>query len=400
MTSMTRSNAIAAADKILKQRSFSKEDKARAETLITYATALPPDDAGDVRQRVAELAQERQTSQDFNNAFNRYLVSGEEGCSMRELQLLQQRQAEKRDMTSGAGNYPGSPSGYLTSTLFEAEVWMALQQYDRLFDDNVVSWFTSGRGGPWQIPMDNDLAASAVIVSQDTASPPVDLGPLGQVSFPTAPTWRSGALRASVELDQDSAIALPKFLSEAFAKRFARGIGASFVAALVASSASSGQTVIGDDSQTSPNPTSQVGYRDLLNLIESVDPAHGANPGAGWVCNFSTLISLLALRDKQNRPMLPVAHNDKGDFLIFERPVFLCPSMQSMGAGNIPLMYGDLKRFCARRVLGSLWLLRSQERYLEMGQVLFEGYVRCNGVLAVDGNVASPSYPILYLQQP
>lgn len=403
---MTRSEAIAAADRILKQRAFTKEDRARADTLITYAMALPPDDGGAAMQsRALELAREfppepKQTPDDYKRAFRSYLAYGKH-APLRALQLLEQRRQEQRDMDSGAGAYPGSGSGYFVTTLFENQLWSILKAYDRLFDQDVVTWIPSTTGGPWALPNFDDTSASASIVDQNTQSPSNDFGAMSSVQFPACPTWRTGMIKASIELAQDSAFPLEAALARAFAIRFARGLGANFVASLMSSAVSSGQTVIGDDSQAVPDPSTQIGYADLLNLMEAVDPIYASAPSAGWVMNFKSLISLLGLRDKQNHPMLPTAHNDKGDFLIFERPVFICPSMANFGSGNQPIAYGDLKRFVCRNVTGALGVLRSDELYAASGQVGFQGYMRAQGTLVLNLNESPVGpYPVKYIQQP
>jgi len=52
------------------------------------------------------------------------------------------------------------------------------------------------------------------------------------VAFPRCPTWRSGHIRASLELAGDSAFNLGQLPADSFARRFARGIGAAFITTL------------------------------------------------------------------------------------------------------------------------------------------------------------------------
>jgi HK97 family phage major capsid protein len=410
MTQMTREQALANADSILKQRNFTKEDSARVESLLNYAGALPRRDEEAVRLRAAQLGKEMHVESEpepkaevYKRAFLSYLLLGEEGMPAADKRLLmdsfaKQRVNQRMDSTGGA--YPGSMSGFLTPTLFEKQLISQLKAYDRICDDSVVTWFSSTKGGPWALPDLDDTIAEATIVSQGSMSAQTDIGAVGSVQFNTCPTWRSGIIPVSIELEQDSAFALIDALSGAFGVRFARGIGKSFVAELMSKAAPSGQTVIGDDSQAVPDPTSQVGYEDLLNLVASVDPAYGSAPSAGWLMTFRTLISLLGLRDKANRPLLPIERNSSGDFVILDRPVFISPSMDNIGSGKKPIAYGDLKRFIVRHVTGSTTVARYNEIYATSGQVGFQGYMRAQGTLALTTAASPVSYPVRYLVQP
>jgi HK97 family phage major capsid protein len=205
-----------------------------------------------------------------------------------------------------------------------------------------------------------------------------------------------------MEFDQDSAFDLENLLARIFAVRFRRGIGPNFVNTVLSAAASSGQTVIGDDNQTSPNPATQVGVADLFNLANALDPSYAESDRCGWVMNWKTLLYLLNLRDKNGRRMLPTDRDAAGRLTIFEKPVFVSPSMQDIGHSQKPILFGALDRIIVREVTNSLAIKRFSERYAEFAAVSFEGFWRLDcGLqrtqLSRSPVTYSPS-PVLYLQ--
>lgn len=84
----------------------------------------------------------------------------------------------------------------------DSAIKLMTKQTDRLFDPGVVSVIETP-GGPHSVPNANDTGNAATLVTQGAQS--VIAEPLlGVVAFGTAPTWRSGGVRISIELAQDS----------------------------------------------------------------------------------------------------------------------------------------------------------------------------------------------------
>jgi HK97 family phage major capsid protein len=353
------------------------------------------------RSRSAKQFREEQR---YASAFRRFLYYGDRGLTPEEKRLIATRDVSGGGgLTSTGGAFPGSGSGYLVPAQFFDQVFAMMKATDDLFSEDAVTRIDTPRGGPASIPNMDDTTSSATLVTQATTSTETEPAALGQLSFPTAPTWRSGIVKVSIELDQDSAIPLDTLLARSFAVRFARGIGSNNVSVLLAA-AELGATATGSASNDGGAGTgaNSVGSDDLFALMASVDPAYIASPKCAWAMSYATLIAIDKLKDKQGRPLKLVRRNEQtGEIELLFKPVRICPSMPSIGTGNKCVAFGDFSRFIVRGVQGGLRVLRLEERYAEFGQIAFEAFLRSDAGLQRTLDVVSPTTyadsPVKYL---
>jgi HK97 family phage major capsid protein len=305
---------------------------------------------------------------------------------------------EQRDIGTGTGAYPGG-SGFPIPLEFEAMVFQSMRAADDLWSPDVSSTFQTNGGGPWSAPCADDSQEEAEPVTENTLSDQQDIA-LGQVSFPKAVTYRSKGILVSQEILQDSAIDIPGLLATTFGVRFQRRIGRTvLVPALVAAAAvvrvatgaAAADQAPGSDGKTS------VSSDDLAFALGQLDEAYAEF--ASWAMNRATLAALYGLRTSTGALVFKERVDaNTGAPLILGIPVRLCPSMQSLGAGNTPILLGALKRLAIRTVRGGLYLMRSDERYPEQGQVWFEAFLRCNAGIAWYGSNPSTPAPIVAIQ--
>lgn len=301
----------------------------------------------------------------------------------------------------------GSPGGgALIPQLFFKQLMAILKQYDRLFDKDVVTVVETKSGAPFRYPLLDDVDEAAVIIPENIIS---NRGPdlvFGELMLPQAPTWRSGWITLPIPLIQDSGIPVEDMLIKALGIRIARGVGANLVATLLAS-ALVGATARGAGlNENQGDGTNSIGTDDLYSLMGSVNPAYLTGPKVGWAMNFSTLITLLKIKDMQGRPIIHPHYDDKGNFLLLEKPVFLSPSFSNIGtsgsplAGNIPIAFGDFSRFIFREVENTAMLLRATEMAgtAENFCISFQSYLRCNAGLMLDPAGSPLDTPIKLLQ--
>src|SRR5262249_53518994 len=156
-----------------------------------------------------------------------------------------------------------------------------LKSYDGIFDAATVVLTTNN--GVFPLPLDDDSANNAAIVSESSPSSTLDTV-YDQLLFGRCPMWRSGQVRAPRELAEDSGFDLRTLLAESFGRRFARGIGAAHTTALL------GAATLG---KTAASATAITGD-EIVDLIASVDPAYGAN--GAFLMNFTTFTALRKLK--------------------------------------------------------------------------------------------------------
>jgi HK97 family phage major capsid protein len=340
----------------------------------------------------------------YRDVFSRYLLRGKL-LSDDDLLVLGARFAREgdfvlsstqvRDMESGQGAYPGSVSGFFAPVAFIDEVFRMLKSADRIFDPDVSRFIETDKGGPVSIPNVDDTSSAATIVSQGQQDVETEPRSLGQLMFLTCQTWRSGIIKVSVEFE-DSAIPLePEFTNE-FGKRFARGIG-SFCVAQLLSQAQQGAVAAGSSANDGSTATggNSVGTADLHNLLASVNESYLSSAKAYWLMTFNTWQTLLQITDKIGRPIIHEMYNDRGEPLLFGKPVATCPSMPAIGPNNTPIAVGDFSRFIIRLVKNSLRVRRDDERWAETLQIGFQAFWRVDASLQMTSGADSP---VKYLQ--
>jgi HK97 family phage major capsid protein len=305
-------------------------------------------------------------------------------CESRLLRFFRKQTPEKiyfdsesRDM--GVGTGAGAFGSPLTPPLFRDRVLQTMKQYDQLFD--VATWIPTATGGKFSIPSMNDIATSAVMVSENAQNAENDFTDIAAVNFGQSPMWRTGSIKVSLELLQDSGVDLEQLFADRFGVRFARGLGPNLVA-LVKANASVGKTT------ASP---SAIAPDELYELVGSLDPAYAASPSCGWLLNYSTLIAILKMRaggsTSSDGPYLFHLKADaNGHPTLLEKRVYVCPSMDSIGSSAIVIGFGELSRVLVRHVKNTFSMKRFDERFIDYGQVLYQAYWRLDGQFAKAGS--------------
>jgi HK97 family phage major capsid protein len=364
------------ADTLLSKPSFTREDDALVRSLQAQAHLVGPQSADGHRTEDPELRR-------WEDAI-RKLRPGQQV-------IIDWTPLERRDM----GIATGSGGGYFVPAGFRERVATAMRQYDQLFDRDVVTYFETERGGPVTLPSLDDTTVNASVVLEGAQSSEAD--PIaGAVKLGNASTWRSGKVGLSLELLQDSGFPVSSFLADAFAARFARGVGGSLVATLL-SGATLGATATGDPNKAGATAADSVGYEDLVNLRVSVDPAYRAREKCYFVLNDNTLAAIDSLVDRNGRPIVQPTFDEGGRRLLLGYKVAMCPSMPDIGSAKTPVAFGALDFFVLRSVPQATTLKPYTEApgYIEQGTVLFQGFFRANAVLL---NADSNSPPVKYLQ--
>jgi HK97 family phage major capsid protein len=310
--------------------------------------------------------------------------------------MKQTIQLERRDMAEGiptGGAYPGSTTGFFVPVGFVNRIEEALKYYGDMW--NQAEIMDTATGQPLPFPTDNDTTVMGEIVGEGQQVTTADVS--------------IGMVKVSIELLQDSAFDLETYLIKKFATRLGRitnnkftvGGGPSNTAGsppvaapeptgIITAASSSGQTVIGDDNATTPDPTQQVGYIDLVNLEHSVDPLYRL--GAKFMMHDTTLRFIKTLKDKYGRPLWQPGMTAGTPDTVNGYGYSINNDMAVLGANNKSVAYGRLDKYLIRRVK-ELSVLRLTERFADYGQVAFLGFARYDGNLLDAG-----THPVKYLQ--
>jgi len=365
---ISRETILAEVRTLLNKPGYSKEDNARADTLLSLADRLSPGGAKGSPVAGAEV--------------RKFEESIRKTASMNNNSQLQ---AEFRDLGLSDG-------GYLVPAGFRDQLNNAMKHYDALWDPDVCTRIDTKASYTLSLPYMDDTANSAVAVADFAASTETD-PTLYNIVLPATPQYRSGFVKVSVQALQDMAFKPLDFLARSFAIRYGRGIGPVLVSALL-SGAQLGATATGDQNSATTSGVTQVGYQDLIALRTSINAAYRATEKVFWLMNDNTLAAIDSLADKNGRPIIRPQYTPEGYRLLLGYPVGLCPSMPDIGASKTPIAFGATGYFVTRAT-EEVPIFPLIERFMDNLEVGFQSCMCANGALLC---ATSADSPVKFLQ--
>jgi HK97 family phage major capsid protein len=369
-----------------------REEKSNALDTELRASRKPPETEQPGGAKGTEAEQQEERKQKHQKAFRSYLIHGKDEITDEERKVL----SEYRDMGTGGGNaLQGSGGGYFVPVAFVNEIEQGMKYYGDML--NVAKIMNTATGQPLPYPISDDTGTTGELVGENVQVTIGDVT-LGSIVF-GAYKFSTKMVKVSMELLQDSAFDIESFLKEQFSIRLGRvlntkftvGTGTAEPKGIITAAASSGVTVTGDDNATTPAPTVEVGYLDLVALEHSVDILY--RRGAKFMFHDTTLRFLKQLKDKYGRPLWVPGMATNAPDTINGYPYSINNDMDQLAASKKTVAFGLLDKYLIRRVR-ELAVLRLIERYADQGQVAFVGFAR------YDGNLLDPAtHPVKYLTQ-
>jgi len=367
----TRASLLSQANEILQRPSFSKEDGARCEQLIALADSFTDKDdlrRETMRSRNRELGR---PEPEPDNRFMAYLRGGKEALPPPERSRIHPGRETSIRIDAAQGVGSGSTGGYLVPQSFSDRFESILVQTDPIFE--LATLFTTKNGSASPYPILDDTANSASIVAENSGSSEVE-ATFAVLSFGLCPMWRSGYMRCSWELVNDTHFPLEPLIAGAAAVRFARGVGKAFITTLLAA-ASAGVTTAS---------TTVIAADEIIQLTGKIDAAY--LPNASFFMLRSTFITLSQLVGSSGNFLFPPMRDEMGRPTLLGFPVYFSPSMGAMTAGLQPVTFGDHSKFVRRQVANSLSVRTLVEIYALNGQTTYEAHWRIDGGLLVSGS--------------
>ena len=128
----------------------------------------------------------------------------------------------------------------------------------------------------------------------------------------------------------------------------------------------------------------------------SLDDAYGMR--AGWLMKLKTWLAIRKLTTTNHYFVGNNAYQDaQGRRYLLDRPVYICPSLDDIGVGQKPILFGDMQRFIARSVGLEQVVNKYTEAFMPNFQLGFEGVWRVDGKLA---KCSATDAPIKALRMP
>lgn len=382
-TLMTEVNSIGT--EIEEQKKFDAVQKELNS--VDYRESADNNPKGQKEQRSSEEQRKFES-----NAFYKYVTQGRSALTSEEAVLM----PTERRTAEGTGLGVG---GDLIPPYFQRDLEVAMKYFAPFTEYAEI--VDTPDGAPMTWPVSSTVTRECQLVAEGGSVTDLDIG-TGRTTFGA---YKFGDLvKVGLEISQDSFTSVDGLVTNAFAMSFGRGLTHKFTTGSgtgepfgIVTAATAGPISVGDDNQTTPDPTTQIGYYDLLALLHSIDPAYRNQPQAKWMFTDNTLLAIQRLKDKFGRPLWQPSLTSEAPDRILGKPYVINPYMDEIGdpgsppVGNKPVLFGDLSRYKVRRVK-TMAVQRLVERYAEFGQVGIIAWARYDGNLLDAG-----MHPVKYL---
>jgi HK97 family phage major capsid protein len=320
-------------------------------------------------------------------AFGAYLRGGMGSLTPEQRAVM----VEHRASPQGVG--VPADGGYLVPPGYRAIMTETLKEFGGLMQ--LANVITTSTGNPLQWPTNDDTGSVGAILNEHSAiaEAGVTIGTKTVGAF----MYTSKLVRVSLQLLQDSAFDLDTWLPRKLGERIGRAVADDLVNGTgttepfgILPTAVSGTTT----ALTAANFMSggggagaHLGYDAIINLEHSVDPAYRARGNCRFLLSDQALKILRKYKDQDGRPLWQPVPVPGMPATINGQPYTIDQAMPSgtTGAGDFaathrPVLFGDFRAGLLVRQALDVQAVRLAERYAEMLQVGFFGFMRLDAV--------------------
>ncbi len=296
---------------------------------------------------------------------------------------------EKRaqSLTTTAGGYT-VPQGFIPKVI------LYLKYISPFFDEQVTGPQTTGAidifdvyrtdsGNDLPVPTGDDTSNVGELLAEnnDASSSSADLV-FGQKTF-KAYKYSSKMIKASTELLEDTGVDLVGYIARQLGTRLGRILNTHFTTGDGSSKPSGILTGLsqGKLGATTGTPT----FPEIIDLIHSVDPSYRKSPSCRFMMNDAILKLIkkttVGTSTYNSRPLWQPGWDMAAPATIDGFQYMINQDMAStFASGTKSMIFGDMKTFGVRWV-NQLRLLRLAERYAELDQVAWVGFIRADSRL-------------------
>lgn len=133
-----------------------------------------------------------------------------------------------------------------------------------------------------------------------------------------------------------------------------------------------------------------ITYSDLVDLLAKVKAPHSSQGVASWVMNSATRAALMKVLDQNGRPIFIESAREGEPDRILGRPVVIDDAMDDIGAGKVPILFGDLKKYVMRIVQGVKVRVYQEEKFYKDNCIGVQAFVTADGKLIAKTGVYEP----------
>lgn len=311
----------------------------------------------------------------YAKAFSGYMRNGISALDHESQSLLRSGWVEGPQNAAGVAT--GAAGGYTVPPAFRQKIVETITYVAAMRQLAEVITTETGANLPW--PTVNDTANEGAILAENTQITEQDVT-FGQANL-DAYMYTSKLVRVSLQLLNDNAFDLESWLARTLGARIGRiqnrhftvGTGTGEPDGIVTSAAVGKQGAVGS--------TLTVSYDDLIDLIDSIDPAYVEAGNARFMMSQAARKAIRKLKDSQNRPLWEPSVQAGVPDQLLGYGLTLNNYVPAPAASAKSILFGDIREAYVIRDVSDFALMRLAERYADFLQVGFIGFQRSDGTL-------------------
>lgn len=319
----------------------------------------------------------------FDRAFTNFLRHGISDLAPEDKTVMIANRAG--DVLNAAGVGTGAAGGYTVAPEFRDKLVETQKWYGPMLQEAEVIYTDTGANLQW--PTNDDTGNVGAILAENTQVTEQD------VIFGTAALdaymYTSKQVRVSYQLLQDNAFDINTWLPKKLGQRLGRILNQHFTTGTgtnqpdgIVTSATVGVTGTGSFATTGG-----ISFDNIIDLLESMDPAYGEGDGLKFMGHQSVRKALRKLKDGQGRYLWEPSVQAGVPNQVQGYAFVLNNDMPALAAGSKSLLFGNIRDAYVIRIVRGIQTLRLQERYADFLQVGFLAFERADGTMQDAGAV-------------
>lgn len=310
----------------------------------------------------------------YHDAFFSWARGGMQALTNQQQSTLQNGWTE---IQGAAGTTSGGAGGYTIPPAFRNKL---IEQVNFIANMRAYAEVINTDGGqnlPW--PTVDDTANEGAILAENTAVTEQDVV-FGTASL-DAYVYTSKMVRVSYQLANDAGFDLESWLARILGTRIGRiqqrhytvGTGTAQPDGIITSAVAGKVGLAGQ--------TLTVIYDDLIDLIDSIDPAYLEGGNSRFMMAQGTRKAIRKLKDTQNRPLWEPSLQVGAPDSLLGYPLALNNYVPAMGVSAKSILFGDIREAYVIRDVWDIQLMQLRERFAEFLQTAYLAFARSDATM-------------------
>lgn len=281
---------------------------------------------------------------------------------------------EERALATGSG----ATGGYLIPQDMMPTIDQAMAVWGPMMDgEDVARHITTATGNIITAPTLDYTAKTGELHTEggDSTDDGTSDPAFGQKTL-GAYIYKSGIVRVSLELLQDSAWDMESLMTELFGESLGRTCNAVLTTGDGSNKPEGIITAAGTSTGAS---ASAITGDNLIDLVHSIDPAYRTSPKCLFQMNDTTLAYVRKLKDGNGNYLWQEANIRSGEpATLLGYRYRVNQALDDLGASKKPIVFGDHNKYIVRKV-GAAGMIAFREKFMNELEVGFMAYRRIDG---------------------